>query len=169
MKTRCTYCNALHFAIEKRICCHEGKVLLPPLAPYPEDLRQLLTSRNVRSRNFLKNIRQYNCSLAFGANVVYPPGRGPDVFRICGQIYHRSGSLIPREGTSPKYSQLYIIEGNSAVDARLQHDTNSKCRRDILIMLTTILERVSPYAAAYKHMHAVVREGQLKPEQYHLR
>ena len=165
METECNFCNALHFATEKRICCHGGKVLLPPLAPYPEDLRQLLTSQNAQTRNFLKNIRQYNSSLAFasfGAKVVYPPGRGPDVFRIHGQINHRSGSLIPREGTSPKYSQLYIIEGDRAVNARLQHETNSKCKRDIMTKLTTILERVSPYAAAYKHMHEVVREEEEK-------
>ena len=165
METRCNYCNALHFANEKRICCHGGKVLLPPLAPYPEDLRQLLTSQNVESRKFLKYIRQYNSSLAFasfGANVVYPPGRGPDVFRIHGQIYHRSGSLIPQEGTSPKYSQLYIIEGSSAVEARLQHNTNSNCSRDIMTRLTTILNRVSPYAAAYKHMDEVVKEEEVK-------
>ena len=59
---------------------------------------------------------------------------------------------------SPMCSQLYITEGNSAVEERLQHDTNSKYRRDMMIMLTTILDRMSSYAVPYKHMHDVVRD-----------
>ena len=161
MDKKCTDCSALHFAKEKKNCCHGGKVLLPPLAPYPEEMRELLMSRNGDSRNFLRNIRQFNSSMAFasfGANVVYPPGRGPDVFRIHGQIYHRSGSLIPQEDTTPSFSQLYIIEGKSALEARLQQDMNKRCRRDIMVTLTTVLNRVSPYAAAYKYMDEAVKE-----------
>ena len=94
---------------------------------------------------------------SFGANVVSPKGYGPYAFRLHGQVYHRSGSLHPPEGVRPTYSQLYIIDGAEAVQTRLQHD-NKKCRRDVMIILSTVMERVNPYAAAYKHMHVVEQE-----------
>ena len=101
---------------------------------------------------------------SFGANVANPPGRGPNVFRIHGQIYHKSGSLLPEEGVLPRYSQLYIMEGQSAVNVRLQHEVNNRCRRDIMTTLTRVLDRVSPYAAAYRHMHEVVKEEEEKAQ-----
>lgn len=38
-------------------------------------------------------------------------GRGPPVFRICGELHHRSGALVPT-GTHPaSHAQLYIYRG----------------------------------------------------------
>jgi len=36
-------------------------------------------------------------------------GPGPYVFKINGQVHHRIGSLLPDEGASPVYAQLYIF------------------------------------------------------------
>ena len=38
METECNFCNALHFATEKRICCHGGKVLLPPFKSHTQKI-----------------------------------------------------------------------------------------------------------------------------------
>ena len=34
--------------------------------------------------------------------------KGPYVFRMCGQNYHRIGSLLPEIGKRPQFAQLYI-------------------------------------------------------------
>ena len=35
-------------------------------------------------------------------------GGGPIFFKINGQVCHRIGSLLPNEGDTPKYAELYI-------------------------------------------------------------
>jgi hypothetical protein len=69
-----------------------------------------------------------------------------------------AGTLHPPEGKARSYGQLYIIEGDQAVETRLAHRNNENCRRDIMTLLTTILERVNPYAAAYKYMYQVEQQ-----------
>lgn len=157
----CEHCAALRFPNECYNCCHNGKVDLPPLMPYPEALRRLLMMEDAKSKNFMENIRQYNSAMAFasfGAQMITPPGRGPYCFKIHGQIYHCTGSLHPSHGTSPSFSQLYIIEGNEAVQHRLQHPENSRCCEELMHLLADIITNLSPYAAAYKHMDQVVSE-----------
>ena len=92
---------------------------------------------------------------SFGAKLSFPPGRGAYCFRIHGQIHHRTGSLHPAIGTAPLFSQLYIIEGNEAVQYRLQHPENKECLEDTMLLLTTTLSQINPYALAYKYMHQV--------------
>ena len=90
-----------------------------------------------------------------------PLGRGTYAFRIHGQVYHRSGSLHPVDGTSPTYSQLYIqlyiLDGQRAVQERLQCAQN-QLAAEVMTILTTVLERVNPYAAQYKRMLQVEQE-----------
>ena len=86
----CQYCSATRFHGEKLNCCHNGKVFLPQLFPYPDELRELLIGNDEKSKNFQDNIRQYNSAMAFasfGANITSHVGRGPYSFRIHGQIY----------------------------------------------------------------------------------
>jgi hypothetical protein len=158
MDNICNLCQALKFRGENHNCCHGGKVQLPPLAPYPQQMKELLTLNTAQSCNFREHIRRYNSSVAFasfGANIISPLGRGLYAFRLHGQIYHRSGLLHSPHGTTPSYSQLYIMEGQQAVDTRLQQTANEPYRRDNMTLLTTILNRINPYAAAYKKMHEV--------------
>jgi hypothetical protein len=149
----CRYCNALRFKGESLNCCHNGKVDLPPIHPYPPNMNELLTGNNAKSHNFHDNIRNYNSDMAFasfGAQTSLLPGIYS--FRIHGQIYHQTGTLHPQPNQSPKYNQLYIIEGDQAVEARMRRKDNQNCRHDIMLLLTIILNRVNPYAAAYKMM-----------------
>lgn len=161
MDVTCGFCGAHRFEKEKLNCCHNGKVMLPPLPDYPMEFKELLTSNSEQSKHFLGQIRQYNSAVSFasfGAKLVSPPGRGPYVFRLQGQIYHRAGSLHPDENTPPVYSQLYIIETNRAVQARMQQRQNQNCREDVMAILTSVLDRINPYAAAYKKMQQVEQE-----------
>jgi len=46
-------------------------------------------------------------------------GPGPYVFKINGQVHHRIGSLLPDEGKSPVYAQLYIYDTDNEVENRI--------------------------------------------------
>ena len=47
-------------------------------------------------------------------------GRGPYVFRISGQNFHRMGSLLPSESEKPKFAQLYIYDTDNEISNRQQ-------------------------------------------------
>lgn len=47
-------------------------------------------------------------------------GRGPPIFKISGQVHHRIGSLLPHNGESPKFIQLYIYDTANEVKNRIQ-------------------------------------------------
>jgi hypothetical protein len=121
----CQYCHAVFWYNERvggsyrertiiyNTCCKGGKVVIPPYKP-PQPLASLARfDGNSTSRSFMHNIRQYNCLFAFTSMRVnidnsVNDGCGPPVFKINGQVHHRIGSLLPTDGTSPKYIQLYI-------------------------------------------------------------
>jgi hypothetical protein len=107
-------------------CCKGGKVFIPPARKPPEFLQALLDFDGpARSKAFIAKIRQYNCLFAFtsmGATIdrSVSSGGGPNVFKICGNICHRIGSLLPEEGKTPKYAELYIYHGGDEADNRIQ-------------------------------------------------
>lgn len=107
-------------------CCKGGKVVIPPFPPRPEPLASLARfGGDARCNKFMKNIRQYNCLFAFtsmGANIdrSLNDGRGPPVFKISGQIHHRIGSLLPPDGSPPKFIQLYVYDTSNEVANRIQ-------------------------------------------------
>ena len=136
---KCRHCDAI-FWVEERIksdsssrnnrivyssCCKGGKVAIPAFRCWPEPLASLATfNGDTTSKLFMKNIRQYNCLFAFtsmGANIDQSinDGRGPPVFKINGQVHHRIGSLLPSDGTPPKFIQLYIYDTANEIKNRL--------------------------------------------------
>ena len=106
----CQHCGAKKFLDETHfICCHNRKVVLSQPSSFPQDLEDLFkgnyADRNA-NLNFLKYIRNYNASLSFAsfeANVVQPMYHGPPCFRICGQVFHRTGNLRPNQDIPPTY------------------------------------------------------------------
>lgn len=44
---------------------------------------------------------------------------GPNVFKICGQVHHRIGSLLPLKDDSPKFADMYIYDTANEVDHRM--------------------------------------------------
>ncbi|CAN6802055.1 unnamed protein product [Brassica oleracea] len=46
-------------------------------------------------------------------------GRGPFVFRMSGENYHRIGDIVPEPGQAPKFSHLYIIDTLNEIKNRL--------------------------------------------------
>ncbi len=130
----CGKCDALHF-LEERVtsslcanpqftmCCAQGKMTLPPLAPQLEPLKQFLTSNEMDAKDFCQRIRSYNNALAFtyvGANLdtsVAQPGNY--TYHLRGELYHRMGSLLPQLGKARKFAQLYISDPHVEFDGRM--------------------------------------------------
>ncbi|XP_057433563.1 uncharacterized protein LOC130726329 [Lotus japonicus] len=141
MKYSCQYCGALHWFAERTgntkitnptkfmTCCLKGKVLIPFLQKAPALLWELVMGHDVRSRNFIENIRSYNSVFSFtsfGGKIEtgLNNGGGPPQFVISGQNYHRIGSLLPKIGENPKFAQLYIYDTQNEIQNRSRHFRN---------------------------------------------
>lgn len=95
------------------MCCSSGKVQLPELKEVPETLANFMQGETSISKEFLKNIRKYNCCFqmtSFGTTQKVDYSTFPYTFKIQGQIYHTFGSLLPIENENHEFLQLYFIE-----------------------------------------------------------
>ncbi|KAM3249326.1 hypothetical protein P3L10_011095 [Capsicum annuum] len=123
----CVHCGG-YFWYEERIneklkskrpkfslCCHHGKINLPKPKEPPPILRQLLFGSGPKSNQFKDNIRTYNSMFSFTSmgeklNASINQTTGPKIFTLSGQNYYQIGSLLPPEGSTPKFAQLYIYD-----------------------------------------------------------
>jgi hypothetical protein len=179
------FCRALHFQAEKakllHSCCHTGKIASPPLSPYPDQLRILLTGNTMESRNFREFIRQYNSANAFasfGAKMPKIPGTGPYCFKISGEIYHLATSVLVEnsEGANdtprPKYGQLFIYDPNAAVEYRMHREENAECDRKTMEIIDQVMGQVNPYVQQYRRLHQLIIQDDRRPlprREYELR
>jgi len=147
------HCGALHWLAEKLssssksspkfgTCCNSGKVHLAPLEDPPEPLRRLLTSDDRNAIKFRDEIWKFTRAFAFTSLGVQEDhsvnqGRGPPVFRISGELHHRSGALAPSDGRLPRYAQLYIYEPRAALESRMRQ--NEELDDDIMKSLQEML------------------------------
>jgi hypothetical protein len=142
-------------------CCRGGKVVIPPFREPPEPIASLgRFDGDANCRQFIKNIRQYNCLFAFtsmGANIdrSMNNGRGPPVFKVSGQVHHRIGPLLPANGNSPKFLQLYIYDTTNEVKNRfcaLHPDERSSESLDpkIAERLVKMLDDHNPLARQFR-------------------
>ncbi|XP_057290125.1 uncharacterized protein LOC130612787 [Hydractinia symbiolongicarpus] len=158
----CEHCRAIKFNNENHFkCCHNGKVALPAILQFPAEIRELLSNDSAQAKQFRKYIRVYNNAFSFAslsANIRPPPGRGPPCFRICGQLFHRYGALLPAQNEVPNFSQLYIVEAAAALNMRIENPTHAHCNRETMQIIQDVFNRDSPYAAAYRNMAEVERE-----------
>ncbi|XP_057250038.1 uncharacterized protein LOC125496641 [Beta vulgaris subsp. vulgaris] len=166
----CEYCGAMMWFEErtkKHInttkpkfsqCCMQGKVQLPLLRPPPKLLSDLLEGKHPRSKHFFENIRPYNMMHSFtsmGGKVIHPStqGRGPYNFKIGGQNHHLIGSLLPNEGSRPKFSQLYIYDTEHEINNRKNavSSKNPKKFEDPLIAeLQNMIDEHNPLAKIFR-------------------
>lgn len=131
----CNQCGALMWIMERNnkssknnqptfsICCKNGQVCLPREKQPPEPLASLL-SGIPQTLHFKLNIRVYNSMFAMcssGGKIDHKINRGgaPYCFKVRGQNLHLIGSLLPEEGESPKFCQLYIYDTDNEVDNRI--------------------------------------------------
>ncbi|RPD82884.1 hypothetical protein L226DRAFT_425085, partial [Lentinus tigrinus ALCF2SS1-7] len=174
MDVLCPSCDALHWdgerlAASSRVhpkfgtCCDSGKVSLPLLPDPPAVLRQLFTDQTRDAKQFREHIWQYNSAFAFvslGVSVDERINRhdhanpAPYVFRIHGELCHRTGSLLPGPGRAPRYAQTYIYDPRTALDER--HRRNTNLSLPLLETIQTVLQQCNPYVAIYQHAHEVL-------------
>ncbi|KAI3737233.1 hypothetical protein L2E82_27230 [Cichorium intybus] len=105
------------------LCCGYGKVELPDLKQAPPSYENLYRSNDPKGKVFMKNIRRYNSMFSFtsmGGKIdsSINKGNAPYIFRLSGQNYHSMGSLLPANGSKPKFSQLYIYDTENEVSNR---------------------------------------------------
>jgi hypothetical protein len=170
---QCIHCSAL-FWYNERIrssvgtrsviynnCCKGGKVRIPAYRPRPEPLLSLARfDGDVVSKTFMQNIRQYNCLFAFtsmGAHIdrSLNDGRGPPVFKVCGQIHHRIGSLLPMTDQPPKFLQLYVYDTSHEVNNRIRSLSSddapdSPIQPQIVHELLQMLDTHNPFAKKFR-------------------
>ncbi|KAL6524355.1 hypothetical protein OROHE_016026 [Orobanche hederae] len=131
----CGFCGALMWFDERLkksplsspkfgLCCIRGKIQLPLLKQPPRLLRDLLQNRHIKSRNYIDNIRAYNMMYAFTSmggiqDKTVNNGHGPYTYRLGGNNYHLLGNLLPKEGDSPKFSQLYMYYGEDETQDKI--------------------------------------------------
>ena len=103
------------------LCCLKDKVQLDAFLQPPVFLQHLYEGVDSNGKHFLTTIRKYNCAFqmtSFGCSEITMAGFNPS-FRIQGQVYHLIGSIVPAEGESPKFAQIYFIDSqNSEVATR---------------------------------------------------
>jgi hypothetical protein len=129
--TMCGKCDALHFLEERvalslcanpqfTLCCAQGKVTLPLLAPPSELLKRLLTGNETNAKDYHQRIRSYNSALTFtfvGANLDTSVAQPSNyTYHLCDELYHRMGSLFPQPGKARKFAQLYINDLHAELD-----------------------------------------------------
>nr|GEZ13239.1 hypothetical protein [Tanacetum cinerariifolium] len=134
----CSKCGAMLWKLESKrgmyqsvnigfsLCCLHGKVILEEhLEPAPPLLKNLLSNNHSLSKHYIQNIRRYNMMFSFtsmGAKVdeLINQGKGPYIYIIQGQNFHRMGSLVPVNSTTPKFCQLYIYDTENEVSNRIK-------------------------------------------------
>ena len=112
MSLLCSNCGAFKFEKETdSLCCSKGNVKLDEFPPVQAFLQHLYEGIDSNGKHFLANIRKYNSVFqmtSFGCNEVSMAGFNPS-FRIQGQVYHLIGSIVPTQGESPKFAQIYFV------------------------------------------------------------
>ncbi|XP_022023935.2 uncharacterized protein LOC110924208 [Helianthus annuus] len=114
--------------------CGYGKVDLPEYKDSDPSYQMLFRCLDQESKFFLKNVRRYNSMFSFTSMVggkvdtEINKGNAPFVYRISGQNAHSMGSLLPKHGAQPKFSQLYIYDTENELANRelLFSDSSSK-------------------------------------------
>jgi len=125
-KAKLWYAEAIRGGKDKTsfsMCCGNGKVVLPSYKLPPPSYVELFLGRDKKSKYFLNNSRRLNSMFSFtsmGGKIdkSINKGKGPNIFRLSGQNYHLIGSLLPEEGSTPKFAQLYIYDTENEVSNR---------------------------------------------------
>ena len=95
----CQYCHAQKFQKDLLgMCCANGEVNLPPLPAAPEPLASLLAGTHDDSKDYVTNFMRYKACFqmtSFGATRECNDEGWMPTFKVQGQVYHLTGSLLP--------------------------------------------------------------------------
>lgn len=149
MNYKCKYCSALYWSKEsfKKLCCNDNTVSIPPLSPYNNNLKKLIT----KDSDFRKMIRYYNNSFSFatfGARYIYSNTQQIYNLKIQGEVHHVvPNTLEPLGCNDARNGQIYIYDTNTSIQKRL--DYAPQLNEKYLNILTPIMNK-NPYSKKYK-------------------
>jgi hypothetical protein len=141
-------------------------VILSSLRDSSQLLRNLLTERNSRERDFRQNIRSYNFALIFifvnyKANSRIANRLNSDrefvVFQIQKELYHLQKFLHSSSNNTFAFAQLFFYDSNEAIATRnAQH---SQLNKQFLRLLTNMLHDCNSFISLYKTTNEQLRSN----------
>src|SRR5512138_351968 len=166
----CSHCGARMWKQEtkhnKAMCCCNGAVKLAPPNEFPLPFRQLWSKPD-----FLQNIRAYNNVFAFtslGAKIIegehgdrrYTSATsGVYTFRIQGSTHHLMGSLMPNDGTDPKFAQVYVYDGDMEAQIQRRGNIIGGLNEDFLRVIQQTMTDTNPWAKRFLSAGDLMRHG----------
>ncbi|GBL82071.1 hypothetical protein AVEN_50633-1 [Araneus ventricosus] len=90
-----------------------------------------------------------------GTKVVDFSGGGPYVFKVHGQIRHRTSHIQSVNGQAPQYSQLYMIDSTQATKIRVNHPANEQCNLRILDQIDRFFRQHNRLSYTYRMLREV--------------
>ena len=163
MTIECQKCGALKFPRETpSSCCQDGKVDLPHYPRPPEQLMQLWTGNDERSkvmRQFSRTLNNAVCLTSLQNHAPRREGWRPSVI-FQGRVVTRAGPLLPGDGEQPQYSQLYVHDATLETTYRYNNmsipDNTSEqekiIHREILEIIQTTLHDVNPFVQDFRQI-----------------
>ncbi|GLV33390.1 hypothetical protein CBL_21367, partial [Carabus blaptoides fortunei] len=109
-------------------------------------------------RHFRDMIRSYNSAVSFasmGAKIVEFPGGGPYVFKVHGQVYHRTSHVRTLNAEPPTLAQLYVVDSTQATEFRRNHPANEQCSAQILDQVDRFFRQHNRLADTYRMLRDV--------------
>ena len=133
-------------------------VNLPLYKDPPDAIKRLYVESDQSSRNFRENIRSYNGALSLASRQITgnmyrfsSKSRGPPVFKMCGQMYHLLGPVLPENGEKPKFSQLYVYDRQNELGNRIDTQaTKEKLDCSTMKVLQENLHNINFYVQQYQ-------------------
>lgn len=137
-----------------------GKYVLEPYESTPALITELLTGTDGLAKEFKANVRAYNSALSFtslGVNLdrsVQNSHGGAYASRIHGSLYHRIGSILPENGNSPAFAQIYVFDTTN--ELRNRYATNSHIMEATLSKLQCLMRDINPFVSDFTTMAEMV-------------
>ena len=160
MSLLCSNCGAFKFEKETdSLCCSKGNVKLDEFPPVQAFLQHLYEGIDSNGKHFLANIRKYNSVFqmtSFGCNEVSMAGFNPS-FRIQGQVYHLIGSIVPTQGESPKFAQIYFV-GDEDVKVATRSAIVDGWKPDIIRGINRLLHESHHYVEMFEVAKEIFEE-----------
>ncbi|OIT26852.1 hypothetical protein A4A49_58757, partial [Nicotiana attenuata] len=76
--------------------------------------------------------------------------KGPRTFKLSGQNYHQIGSLLPPEGSTPKFAQLYIYDTENEVQNRIHAPRINQLHAEIVQDLKQMLDEQNVLTKSFR-------------------
>lgn len=198
MNFECKYCKALGWKDENRgtrtnvhfgiLCCNQGKIELDPIPELPQRMLDLYTERSVQAKYFQNNLRFFNAGMALAsmtfknkngdATVRAGQGSGPGVFKVCGQLQRRVGSMLQNESADhPQCMQTYFHDEEFQAQHRANRNSSTSQSETILnrrVAIFRLLRNIlindcnNSYLRSYITVNDYIKENNLNPSNLHI-